>query len=382
MKNEPIARYSSSLNKVSGVSTVREVSKMLKQGRIACTTTLATAKELRSTSSCSFAPWGEGDRRPDEGSYQCDKTDMTPHQVRTKLARRSLSPTILSRKGRGINRTDLPTKTATTKEGTCSLNSDTDLTSLKRAAFTLAEVLITLAVIGIVAALTIPSLVQSYKERQYVSQLKKTYSVLQNAFQMAIAEHGTLDQWGLSRTVTGTDEDGNNILDYSSAQLIFSYIEPYLNIVSYDLMNKSTRLYSLDGRYRETTPAVPSEDNKDLPSGGTLSDGSYFLIGWISSANCSWWGDKCGDFWIYLPDKKMQLGVTQFNFYLTKNGLFPRGYTNDPEYTFEADCDINNKAGKSSDCQGRGCAAWVLYQGNMNYLHCDDLSWSGKKKCD
>ena len=324
MKNEPIARYSSGLNKVSGVSTVREVSKMLKQGRIACTTTLETTKKVQPR-----------------------------HEATEPATCKSLVPQCPSA-----------------------------LVTSKTAAFTLAEVLITLAIIGIVAALTIPSLVQSYKERQYVSQLKKTYSVLQNAFQMAIAEHGTLDQWGLTNTIVGVDEDGKQIVNSTPAQLVFSYIEPYLNIVSYDLMNKSTRLYSLDGRYRETTPAVPSEDNKDLPSGGTLSDGSYFLIGWINSADCSLWGDICGDFWIYLPDKKMQLGVTQFNFYLTKNGLFPRGYTNDQEYTFEADCDINNKAGKSSDRQGRGCAAWVLYQGNMNYLHCDDLSWSGKKKCD
>ena len=53
------------------------------QGRLACTNTLATAKEVRSTSSCSFAPWGEGQ---DEGSYKLDATGMTPHQVRTKLA--------------------------------------------------------------------------------------------------------------------------------------------------------------------------------------------------------------------------------------------------------------------------------------------------------
>ena len=44
-----------------------------------------TAKEVRSTSNCSFAPWGEGQ---DEGSYKLDATGMTPHQVRTKLAKR------------------------------------------------------------------------------------------------------------------------------------------------------------------------------------------------------------------------------------------------------------------------------------------------------
>ena len=39
--------------------------------------------------------------------------------------------------------------------------------------FTLAEVLITLGIIGVVAALTMPMLIQNYKNRVYVNQLKK-----------------------------------------------------------------------------------------------------------------------------------------------------------------------------------------------------------------
>ena len=81
-----------------------------------------------------------------------------------------------------------------------------------------------------------------------------------------------------------------------------------------------------------------------------------------------------------MPAKKQQLGVTQFNFDIMKNGLNPRGRLG--EFPFETYCDIKNKSGLSTDAQGRGCAAWVLYEGNMEYLHCDDLSWGGKKKCD
>ena len=40
-------------------------------------------------------------------------------------------------------------------------------------AFTLAEVLITLAIIGVVAAVTIPSLVNKYQERVKITKLKK-----------------------------------------------------------------------------------------------------------------------------------------------------------------------------------------------------------------
>lgn len=37
---------------------------------------------------------------------------------------------------------------------------------------------------------------------------------------------------------------------------------------------------------------------------------------------------------------------------------------------------------KSNDIyNGRNCTAWLLYNENMDYLHCDDLSWTGKTKC-
>ena len=45
------------------------------------------------------------------------------------------------------------------------------------AAFTLAEVLITLGIIGVVAAMTIPSLIQNYQEKVLANQFKKSYSM-------------------------------------------------------------------------------------------------------------------------------------------------------------------------------------------------------------
>lgn len=59
---------------------------------------------------------------------------------------------------------------------------------LKNRAFTLAEVLITIGIIGVVAALTIPSLINSYKDKQFKTAYKKAYSDIQNAFIDAIFE--------------------------------------------------------------------------------------------------------------------------------------------------------------------------------------------------
>ena len=60
----------------------------------------------------------------------------------------------------------------------------------KRAAFTLAEILITLGIIGIVAAMTLPSLIQNVRNRQLESALKKNASVIAQALDMYRAENG------------------------------------------------------------------------------------------------------------------------------------------------------------------------------------------------
>ena len=61
----------------------------------------------------------------------------------------------------------------------------------KKAAFTLAEVLITIGIIGVVAALTIPSLVAKYQKYVLKNQFLKAYSNLQNAINMTISANGT-----------------------------------------------------------------------------------------------------------------------------------------------------------------------------------------------
>ena len=60
----------------------------------------------------------------------------------------------------------------------------------KRYAFTLAEVLITLGIIGVVAALTIPTLIKNYQKQVWVNQLKKTYSTLNEGFKQMVASEG------------------------------------------------------------------------------------------------------------------------------------------------------------------------------------------------
>ena len=64
--------------------------------------------------------------------------------------------------------------------------------------FTLAEVLITLGIIGVVAAMTLPTLINNYQKQQTIAQLKKAYSEISQIFQRAEADHETMDTWDFS----------------------------------------------------------------------------------------------------------------------------------------------------------------------------------------
>lgn len=57
-------------------------------------------------------------------------------------------------------------------------------------AFTLAEVLIALAVIGIVAAMTIPTLIDNYRAAEMKTRLNKSYSLISQAFELMKIDNG------------------------------------------------------------------------------------------------------------------------------------------------------------------------------------------------
>ncbi len=65
----------------------------------------------------------------------------------------------------------------------------------KRSAFTLAEVLITLGIIGIVAALTLPMLTAHYRKRVIETRLKKFYSTINQAIELSEVKNGPKEHW-------------------------------------------------------------------------------------------------------------------------------------------------------------------------------------------
>ena len=241
----------------------------------------------------------------------------------------------------------------------------------KKHAFTLSEILITLGVIGVVAAMTLPSVIQHFKEQRTVAQLSKTYSVLSQAWQRMEQEYGTIDTWGLKITNTGkTDSEGNTITNNSAQLLVAERLKPYLKVMKsgYEgevYYNHGT--YSLSGY--QISPPGNKVRNQVAPASFYLSDGSFISIGWWSSGKM----DICI---ILKPNEKGVYGENIFYFNGYPNRIVPEGSQTGSKFSFSY-C----KKTVSGQYAGRGCTAWVLYNKNMDYLHCNDLSWNGKTTC-
>lgn len=58
--------------------------------------------------------------------------------------------------------------------------------------FTLAEVLVTLGIIGVVSALTLPTLVKNHQRKVYVTQLHKAYNQISQAFELVMSDSNAI----------------------------------------------------------------------------------------------------------------------------------------------------------------------------------------------
>ncbi len=103
---------------------------------------------------------------------------------------------------------------------------------LKKSAFTLAEVLITLGIIGVVAAITMPALFAKYQKQLMVNQLKAAYSILYNALNLAQQEYGDYRYWTYYQ-----DDKG---VQGSSYEFVNTYLKPYIKNV--ELYNGSNNI--------------------------------------------------------------------------------------------------------------------------------------------
>lgn len=133
---------------------------------------------------------------------------------------------------------------------------------MKYRGFTLAEVLITLGIIGVVAALTISTLISNYVDKSYKVAYKKAFSDVNQAFQMLSS------QGSLQRIEFMVDEAGNPRPGYSGA-----YGENFKSLAEYF---KSTKT-CFDGAQGDNCWKCKGGEQGDI----TNQDGN-----WVGTIEC------------------------------------------------------------------------------------------------
>lgn len=112
----------------------------------------------------------------------------------------------------------------------------------KENGFTLAEMLITLAVIGIIAVLTLPQLITNYKKKETVVRLKKTYSLIQQILTASQADNGDIATWELP-------SDGHDFFE----TYIKNYVKYTKEYSSSELWDIAPRKFLNGNKYTGTT---------------------------------------------------------------------------------------------------------------------------------
>lgn len=229
----------------------------------------------------------------------------------------------------------------------------THIKTKRKSAFTLAETLITLGIIGIVAAITIPNLIHTYQKKQTVAKLKETYSILQQAIRTSEENEGELAGLGIKY-----DEEG--------AKTIASHLLPYLKVAIDCSVEDSENKCVVSDKYKELNGSsrMAYSSDKRFYKLVLLNGTAVYLRGGdaVSSYN-----GKNNIIGIYIDTngkaKPNQWGRDFFSFFYLDEGigLVPTGHPDELTFSYKNTC-MNKKH------NGVGCAYYVMNFGNMGYL--------------
>lgn len=245
-----------------------------------------------------------------------------------------------------------------------------------RLAFTLAEVLITLGILGVVFSMTLPSLIQKHQEKVTITRLKKAYSIISQLYVQVTNDYGYPNEWEPLQSTDGTPDE-----IYTAYNIFKNYIK-YIKICSTsDCLNQQYRLLNGqdDGNssYRIAAYSLILPDGSFLKISDSPTDGNGVVLKDCNIVRGSTNALKSICREVYVDINGMQnpntYGRDVFVFYWSKYGIIPAGGPDEPvSSVMDFEACLNS---------GYGCTAWVLINENMDYIHCDGLSWEGKKAC-
>ena len=219
-------------------------------------------------------------------------------------------------------------------------------------AFTLAEVLITLGIIGVVAAMTLPALIQKQQNIAILTALKKSYSELQNVLNLIANEYGE----DILDIVAETDETELN-------KIFMSYFDNAKDCTDNSCLKNRTLNYVTYTGNPIGSEQVPinvyfyknrfiTKDGRLFVFGGRhkLSNGSEVYYGQLLSV------DVNGPF-----NKPNAWGRDIFSFRIMKGQIKPCGGPVSCSNLYNYNCNASEKG----DYSGIGCTYYALTKKNF-----------------
>lgn len=229
-------------------------------------------------------------------------------------------------------------------------------------AFTLAEILTTLTLIGVVAAFTIPSLIMSNEKQRTIAAIKTNYSAFQRAVELSEVDNGPTSVWNFN---------------YTYGAFWDKYLAPYMHIVNtttYPNVYPNGTL-SPDGKNKETLLALSRYNGFVV----TLANGTNVLFpGNDRTAN--YWGNNSFAFGFDINGSKgpNKWGRDLFCATIYSEGIVPWGQNNTVDGPF-GELTRNNILNVSSqnyqckkDKRGMHCLALIILDG---WKIADDYPW-------
>lgn len=295
---------------------------------------------------------------------------------------------------------------------------------MRKNAFTLAEVLIVMALVGFMFTLMLPTLVQKQSSTKSIDNLKKAQNALQTAFEMTAKDNHNLPPQDWASVRSSSNKSDAIMKEIAKHLQIMSYCgesskgcfaqNKYktLNGINTSIITKDMEPSNLkiensltpssdmsisnqDQAGWEEVNNAPMEYTEASPEFSStyisLLDGGSVVLK-TNSTKCdnllpstdTLERPLCGVIYVDVNGQSIpnMLGVDVFGFYLSNNNLVPMGFYGD-DFAFDYNC--LRETPKARETNGLACTAWALKNKNMEYRKCQAgtrLSWTGATRCD
>lgn len=220
-------------------------------------------------------------------------------------------------------------------------------------AFTLSEVLITLGIIGVIAAITMQVIFTNIQNKGYVERMKKAYSLIQNTTLQIINEEGKPSNWILDAFGMNSQALNERVVNMYAEKMNAVKNCGLTNYTANSCLLGSTSYNGLSGKHVHDYKSIFWYSYPFV-----LPDGTTIVLKFESNVGAVFWGNPDIIFIVDVNGKQKpnKIGRDIFYFYMNKN---ENGKVHPYGDTQTDDCNKNDS--------GYTCAYKIITEGKMNY---------------